>query len=894
VSHPTYFHYWGKAGHGAVEEWHPLPFHMLDCAAVCIEMLERDRFLTRRLALAAGLTEEEIRGFLPYLVALHDLGKFADGFQWLRADIASANGFGRPVSYSLRHDSAGYLLWRKVLVRDERFARWLPATGSSGGLTDPDTRLDLFSPWLRASAGHHGQPPIIGPHEAGLLFSQRSRTAAASFLDDVLVLFQPPGLSVPPAGAAEESFALSSWLVAGLVVVCDWIGSNVDWFPYDRSRPLLADYWSVARERAARAVEEAGLLPVGSQPLRSFSEVFPTIANPSPLQRYVDLDADVSPGPQLFVLEDVTGSGKTEAALQLAHRMMVAEAADGIFFALPTMATSNQMYERLAASAARLFPEEASLSTILAHSGTRLRRYIRSTPTDAPETAEVHCAAWIADNRKKAFLATLGAGTVDQALLAVMASRHSVLRLAGLQRKVLIIDEVHSYDPYMNRLIETLLEFHAALGGSAIVLSATLAESAARRLIGAFHRGCSPDLSTFEIGDSTAFPLATYYANGKAARVQIDAASRSQRSVSVEWLHESQEVLDLVLREARAGKCVCWIRNSVDDALEAYDALAASGLPREPLLFHARFIAEDRDRIERQVLKLFGKESGPEERRGTVLVATQVVEQSLDLDFDVLITDLAPIDLLIQRAGRLQRHQRRRDGSPASAGDERRTPRLHLLSPPWTTQPGTGWVRDSLQRTSFVYPDHGRLWLTAAVLRQQGAIVTPDESRLLIDAVYGPEAYDTIPETLERSTRNYDGRALAEQALASLNSLRLAQAYSTPGTAWLDDHSARTRLGEETVTLRLAREEAGVLLPIAERSWLLSDLSVRRAKIARPAVQHDPAADEARAGMPDLGKWCELIALRREDERWSGEGVNAKGERVRVMYHHERGLWTEN
>ncbi|XLV70486.1 CRISPR-associated helicase Cas3' (plasmid) [Ralstonia syzygii subsp. celebesensis] len=283
-------------------------------------------------------------------------------------------------------------------------------------------------------------------------------------------------------------------------------------------------------------------------------------------------------------------------------------------------------------------------------------------------------------------------------------------------------------------------------------------------------------------------------------------------------------MVERVMNEARAGRCICWIRNTVDDARHAFTALR-SHLPEKSLaLFHSRFAMGDRLAIEAAALDRFGKASTAAQRQGQVLIATQVVEQSLDLDFDIMISDLAPIDLLIQRAGRLQRHARHGDGEPATDGCERRpAPTLYLLCPENTDTPGSNWYAASFPKARHVYPNVGQLWLTQRALLAAGQIVSPGGPgedgavRSLVEAVYGPEA-DPIPDALQRATQEQMGKDMAAASQAHFNALNLERGYCADSSHhWYEDTQTPTRLGDETCEIYLAREEGGGLVPLLRR-----------------------------------------------------------------------------
>jgi CRISPR-associated endonuclease/helicase Cas3 len=323
----------------------------------------------------------------------------------------------------------------------------------------------------------------------------------------------PPPL---PKLSPREADALAWWL-AGLTVAADWVGSNTEAFPPEPFAIALATYWLLACGRAGRAVQHLGL---GRSPLTPdvliTTALFTTIPAPRPLQSWAET-AVLPKEPCLVVIEDATGSGKTEAALVLAHRMMVAGLGHGFYAALPTLATADAMYRRIADVYPRLFAPDADPSLVLAHGARNANAAFRASiagpadPDDDPDDPDApvaaQCSAWIADDRRKAFLAEIGVGTLDQAVLGVLPSRHSLLRLTGLAQRILIVDEAHAYDAYVSEELATLLRFHAALGGSAIVLSATLTATQRSHLIDAYRSGLGAEPTPAPV--TVAYPLVT-------------------------------------------------------------------------------------------------------------------------------------------------------------------------------------------------------------------------------------------------------------------------------------------------------------------------------------------------------------------------------------------------
>ena len=311
------------------------------------------------------------------------------------------------------------------------------------------------------------------------------------------------------------------------------------------------------------------------------------------------------------------------------------------------------------------------------------------------------------------------------------------------------------------------------------------------------------------------------------------------------------------------GGCVCCVRNTVDDALDAYREWVPRLGEERVMLFHARFALADRLSIENEVLRVFGPSSTSAERRGRLLIATQVAEQSLDLDFDGMVSDLAPIDLLIQRAGRLKRHLRDSEGNAIAGRDQRGSVELGVFLPEPTLEADARWFADPFPRAARVYPHHGQLWLTARWLTARGGFSMPEDARDMIESVYGASVQAEIPEGLRAVSIRAEGDSGAMSAQGRLNSLQLDEGYVATMTHWQDDAYAPTRLGEPTVTVRLAKSERRALDSVGRRRSALRLAIVAAHGPARPTRRGSPGALDicARRGPRDhAGSWQ---ALRR-------------------------------
>lgn len=496
---------------------HPAIFHMLDVAAVA-ECLLQDK----------GFTEPQ-RHALVLLAALHDLGKINEAF---RAMLRH----GQPQTAGLHWEVTEAFL----RLHDDLLAPFFDGSSLY-------SRYELYA----AAAGHHGRPPVrdlrlnrssTGPGaDWKAMLDAAGETAVADSAEVVrafICLWPKASL-----GALKTSEARRvSWHLAGVVTAADWIGSNVDWFPAMAPGLKLPAYLAEARERAAEAVARAGIVT----PTVSSEQIFDFA--PRPMQTAC-AEVELQQGPMLAIIEDETGSGKTEAALILAQRMLRRGKGNGLYFALPTMATADAMFDRVREVLKRLYERAPSLGLAHnragLHTGFRELAVIRDRNPDEPGPTD-----WLVDNRRKALLANVGVGTIDQALLAVVRAKHAPLRQFGLSSTILVVDEAHEMgDPYMRELLASLLRLHADQGGSAIMLSATLPMKLRAELTEAFESGAQrPTLAD----ENRAYPVLTV--PGVAAPMLAPTREQPSRGpVTVMRLKENEEALDILDRGGGIG-----------------------------------------------------------------------------------------------------------------------------------------------------------------------------------------------------------------------------------------------------------------------------------------------------------------------------------------------------
>lgn len=749
--------------------FHPLICHMLDVAVVAREMWRSllPESARRHVIKSLQLPEPEAETWITYIAALHDLGKASPAFQ-LRKEAKNLfkiyEELGNPSNIEAKDCPHGRVT-----------AGELPEILVSEFGIDGDTanRISVII------GGHHGTFPTS--HELMNLYPDAGVGVGAKWkqirLELALTLKDVLGVSKDaiPLGC-DHSAAM---FIAGLVSVADWIGSS-DFFPYlvedldTLPTKPLADYLSEAESKAQKALARLGWMGWGQpdQPL-SFSQLFPLIESRRPLQDAAIEIADKLTSPGIVIVEAPMGEGKTEAALYLADCWGVMPGPRGCYIALPTQATSNQMFTRVRGFLAKRYPaDNVNFQLLHGHAAlssefeTLLRNGNQAFTTEGiygedecgTHGTSVVAAEWFT-HRKRGLLAPFGVGTIDQALLAVLQTRHVFVRLFGLAHKVIFVDEVHAYDAYMSKLLERLLEWLAALGSPVVLLSATLPNNKRIALLKAYLRGINRELSAEEAQQLNAnYPRISWASADQQGAQNIEVSDRIRRTLKIEWIDDAVPLGQRLKDALSDGGCAAVICNTVNRAQQTYQELKAYFRDEELDLFHARFLFKDRNRREKQALADFGKEGEPikfddgEERVvqrpfRKVLVATQVIEQSLDLDFDLMVTDCAPVDLLLQRSGRLHRHARERKTKLAS-------PTL------WIRQPES--VEDSVPKfdrgTEAVYDAHVllRSWLA---LRDKREIEIPGEIELLIEAVYGER---DCPATATEALREHWQKSAAE------------------------------------------------------------------------------------------------------------------------------------
>lgn len=709
---------WGKADPQG--GFHALEAHSMDVAAV-FEALCSLPVIASHLQLAAGrpLAGGDMAR-MAALVYLHDLGKLEPGFQAkARPDLACPADVNHSVHGLLSLMRAFQTSSDPLRPIVDRLATW------GEGVEE----------LMMAILAHHGRP-VEAPatfRETPDVAGYDRKGAIADYLRLWTIAW--PALE---AGAPLPARSDLVHLVAGLAALADWIGSDRRFFDF------VADpgpgYPARARQAAQDALRVIGLDSGAARPATDFASVAGARLAPRAAQRMVG-SADLNSA--LVLLEAETGSGKTEAALWRYALLHAAGLVSGLYFAVPTRAAARQLHRRVNEAMKRLFGGDAPEAVLAIPgqllSGEATGRRLPGFETRWDDAEGTRPARWAAEHATRYLAAPVAVGTVDQALMAGLRVKHAHLRGAALNRSLLVVDEVHSSDAYMTEILAELLDGHLAAGGHAMLMSATLGSRARSRLL---------KLPLPGLADAIAAPYPALWSRGVGTPDTEPADGRAKAvAMTAHPTMDPSDAARLALVAARQGARVLVIRNTVAAACATFDAVVAAGgadlllqVAGGPALHHSRFAAEDRHALDRAVEAVLA----PDRERpplGAIVIGSQTLEQSLDICADYLITDLCPVDVLLQRLGRLHRHD-----LPRPAGFE--DPQCLVLCPEDGLDPltkpafvnGLGAWKPADGSIQGIYLDLACLSLTEGMIASDPLWQIPAMNRELVERATHPDA----------------------------------------------------------------------------------------------------------------------------------------------------------
>ncbi|MYJ51999.1 MAG: CRISPR-associated helicase Cas3', partial [Gammaproteobacteria bacterium] len=613
-THGQMRHAWGKTDLDTGET-HALAHHSGDVAAVLMALFQQPVF-RRRAEAAAGRSLDDVDCTrLGALAFMHDIGKLAPGFQ--------AKGWSDDLWKwpKVGHLTAGWQWCDSLDGREE--------TALNGTLPD------LFQwtggeDWMSMLFAHHGRPvaesglerpwPILPYYD----WKAEEETMGRAMKSWFRTAFGSEGSPLPTSQRFRHFFG-------GALALADWIGSDKRAFHFE---PVFdVGYWSHAQKTAESRLQAVGLDVRGNRILcqPGFRQL---TGHEEPNSSQAEVGR-VSTEQQLLILEAETGSGKTEAALWRYLALRTAGEVEGLYFAVPTRAAARQLHDRIDTALKRVFgcgaeavlaiPGQIESGQV---SGRRLPDW--SVLWDDDETVE-HPSRWAAEHATRYLASEVAVGTVDQAMLAALTTKHAHLRGFALSRSLLVIDEVHASDAYMRRIQKKLLTDHLEIGGHAMLMSATLGAVARSEFLGSDITPCQEDAR------QAAYPAVWIKGETGPRRIQDSSSNKAVNITTVKgW--DCGEAARIATEAAGRGARVLVIRNTVARAQETFEescrlsrdlVMQVNG---EPALHHSRFAAQDRKLLDRAVEDTLGKEART--MQGCVVIGTQTLEQSLDIDAD--------------------------------------------------------------------------------------------------------------------------------------------------------------------------------------------------------------------------------------------------------------------
>lgn len=763
-----------------------------------------------------------------FLAACHDVGKISPAFQkMIYKNISDFNDEEYPELKKVDADWAA----RKNNCFHAAVTQAVFETILKGSISRD---MDFIS---AIEGMHHGFRPKSVLNENAESYGSKEWTKLRHELVETLYSVFLPSKKLEMIGSWNKACS-----IGGLIIVADWIASGGKFsdFTQDFFNALSVDE---RKEYARKAVEQAGFSKIKVKNNMSFSSIFGF----EPRKIQTDFFDSIS-GPGVYVLEAPMGIGKTEAALYAAYKMLEKGQANGIYFGLPTQLTSNKIFERVLSYLEKVTGESSeNVKLKLLHGTAWLVEKVFGEKGDAGES-------WF-DSRKRGILAPFAVGTVDQALMAVLNVKHEMVRSFGLAGKVVILDEVHSYDAYtgtiLNRLIEFLREAHCTV----IVLSATLTTSQKKNILGLEH----------EKKLSSVYPLITAVSEEQRAMREIASVGGTERDVAITIEHNDTEILEKVAEKAADGQQILWIENTIADAQQIFKKIVAktNGTNIECGLIHSRFLKAKRAENEGKWTELFGKDSTQRTAAGRILVGTQVLEQSIDIDADFLVTRICPTDMLFQRLGRLWRHTKNDSLRPKNAVCS-----AAILSPEYERAIERS---NCFESSAFVYSEYV-LCRTLEVWKDVPHAKLPEDIRRILEATYQERAEEGRLKKLKNDMEEKKGK------LENFARVGLSTAMPTH-----DDMEVQTRYSEiENVDVLLLKSfnvtgngceirfyDSDDVLEIPQRPKNADE----KRKIAKLITEHCVTVSERHA--PDADKFVERFSsyvytgMKKDDDEKS-------------------------
>lgn len=741
---------WGKAEKIDLNNeikylYHPLICHLIDVAAVAEALWDNvlSKYLKNRLDHVLFDGKPFSKELILFLAGIHDIGKATPIFQSKVPELAKVL-----LKFGLKtfSDAQYHSILSGQIFQDAY---------NSGLVKFPFDHSEFIHGIKYVLAGHHGIFPkstnfgeLITEHTGDGSWKKVQQT-----LIEIIVEFSGLNqISTTSRTTLKEpidwkEFNAFLMFLAGFISVVDWIGSNERFFDYYASfenlEELKKNYFELSRSRAKEALKRIGWdgwKTTGDTDVMDFKEVFPFIKDLRPLQSEIVKKINSIPSPSLTIIEAPMGEGKTEAALYLEHYFETKKQMQGSYIALPTQATANQMFQRVIKFLSQV-NKGVRINLHLLHGNALISddyELLKTNSKNFEQESNIVADEWFS-YRKRGLISPFGVGTVDQIMLSVLPLKHFFVRLFGLAGKVILIDEVHSYDVYMSTILEDLLSWLHYLGSSVILLSATLPSYKRKKLIETY-------LSKSVEIEEKPYPRLIIVSENEIKTSTFDTTLQKtgEESVLIDWVEE-KDIIEKIKSSMKDGGRTALICNKIGRAQNFYNNLKFlkdQGIKID--LLHSRFPFHRRKEIEDSLLTRFGKNQD-HTKSAQLLISTQIIEQSLDLDFDLMISDLAPIDLLFQRMGRLHRHPNDENGRPVIRPKPLTRPQFWIIKPRLN--------ESKIPQLSFpIYSKH-ILLKTFLSLWSVKTISIPDDLEPMIETVYSDKL--VIPKIFQEEKEEW-------------------------------------------------------------------------------------------------------------------------------------------
>lgn len=717
--------------------WLPLYRHLDDIA--CVAAALWDTWLTpnSKALICDSFDGDENFGrqVAVFLASGHDIGKCSSAFAIKVPECASRMTAAGAVFLTL--DNADIKSMPHGTVSALSLIDWLESQ------VQPEDCFAIES-LSTIVGGHHG----IFPSKVNLLNCfPYTREKETHWHKDRLLLWER---AAKTAGFSQQDLVrltkkplsqTAQMTLCGFIIMSDWIASNTQWFPLD-------DYRS-SKQRAEIAFASLHFPrpwlaspPIDDLELFQNSFSLQEGSAPRPVQKAAMELARKSESPCLILIEAPTGEGKTEAAFTAAEILASRFNLSGITIALPTCATSDAMFPRMLRWLENRLPSDKEASTVLCHGKAQYNEeytglFSKTSNEFSPiygEEAENKASLiphWWFSGRKTSALSDFTIGTIDQVLFGALRSRHLALRHLGFSSKVVILDEIHCADSYMSVYLDRILTWLGAMGTPVIALSATLDPKRRGELLSAYRAGaCKNSRDPYKRHAAKSDLNAAYEQRGyplisvsNSSEVTFSNPRPSGRTTqfNVKFLgSETSTLIGKILQLSGIGGCVGVVCNTVSRAQQVYEEVKQKITDDvEIVLLHSRFSAYDRRRIEKSIVERLGPNADNRPSK-LVVVSTQVIEQSMDIDFDCMISDIAPMDLIFQRAGRLHRHHRPQNQRPL----QHQLPTLYVSGCDAPTEEESPFVEKG---SSFVYGQASLLRSLRVLQLHDRTIKSPDD-----------------------------------------------------------------------------------------------------------------------------------------------------------------------